>query len=73
MAIDTIDAAFEDMGRQLRLKMKPLAEAARRSLQAGGSFEVLISVSQEKAGASVTMRSRAIHGQTTLGRLIRLK
>ncbi|MBK1691108.1 hypothetical protein [Ectothiorhodospira mobilis] len=71
MAIDTIDAAMADMGRQLN--QKKIVDAIRQTLAAGGTYEVVLSVVQEKNGATVTMQSRSVTGRTTLGRLIRLR
>ena len=71
MAITTIDDALADMGRQL--SNSSIANAARHALAAGGTYEVFITVVQEKHGAAVTMQSRSVTGRTTLGRLIRLK
>lgn len=71
MAIDTIDAAMTDMGRQLN--KDKVSAVIRQTVAAGGSYEIVITVAQEKQGASVTMQGRAIAERTTLGRLIRLK
>ncbi|WP_445157629.1 hypothetical protein [Halomonas sp. E14] len=71
MAIDTIDAAMADMGRQL--SKSKVATAIRQALAAGGSYEIVITIAQEKQGASVTMQGRTVTGRATLGRLIRLR
>lgn len=71
MAIDTIDAAMADMGRQLN--QSKIVDAIRQTLAAGGAYEIVLSVVQEKHGATVTMQSRSVTGRTTLGRLIRLR
>lgn len=71
MAIDTIDAAMADMGRQLN--QSKIVDAIRQTLAAGGTYEIVLSAVQEKHGATVTMQSRSVTGRTTLGRLIRLR
>lgn len=70
MAINTIEEALADMGQQMQ---KPhISRLARKALENGAKFELVVVVKRTKKGATVHMESRDLQPARSHGTLIRL-